>query len=115
MGQDSKIQCKHATAFLLTRIVRLPVGGKQVKITYLQLGFLQELLGGPACWFCDHPEARALTKRGLARYERGWRDWHYAITDKGRQAIKSATDEQLTEARRAAEYYDASIDKRSQP
>lgn len=58
-------------------------------LTPLQAEYLRELRSGPAQWFCDDENARALTRRGLARYRPCSFAWKYVITDKGRAHLET--------------------------
>ncbi len=59
-----------------------------MKLTPLQMEFLEELQHGPAQWYRDDPNARALTRRGLAKYKACALAWKYVITEKGREFLK---------------------------
>jgi hypothetical protein len=56
-------------------------------LTRRQWAFLRELTKGPSRWYADDPDARALTRRGLAVYDRGAYWHHFVITEKGKAAL----------------------------
>lgn len=58
---------------------------KNYKLTPRQKALLLSLSHGPMQWYYDDPDARALTRRGLAKYKACAYAWKYVITDKGRQ------------------------------